>query len=266
MRRGNTIIAIVVGVLALIFFTFAIVYYAVYGILPSMAKSAGEALFGGSASAQNTSSVALETVDCAKVAKVPTIYLPYIKQFAKVYLKGDEAVIIAVIKHESNFRANAISNTGAVGIGQFVAPTAQGLQDSAGLFKGLTITVVPRADKSDERKVTPAEKVAFLQNELTRDSGRLHPEPSIEALAYKMKNALKAQDGNLREAYAKGYHGWRKNKDGTDNAGDKTAAYAAADEIVKTYKTITDGGGCKALKDTPGKLGEDLRKLTTGTY
>ncbi|MCR4277989.1 MAG: C39 family peptidase [Candidatus Berkelbacteria bacterium] len=41
MRRGNAIIAIVIAVLALIFFTFAIVYYAVFGQLFNMDKPTG---------------------------------------------------------------------------------------------------------------------------------------------------------------------------------------------------------------------------------
>lgn len=253
MRRGNTIIAIVVAVLALIFFVFALVYYVIYRQI-NLAKAIGELFIGGSGS--TAQAAVMKPINCGGVA-VPTVYLTYIKQYANRYLGGDYAVIIAVIERESGFNPKDISNSGAVGIAQFVGPTAQGLKDDTekniALFKGLTITVVPRADKSDKHFVTPAEKAAFLQNFPL--SGRLHPLPSIEALAYKMKNALKVQGGNLREAYAINYHTIGKKGE------HKAAAYAAADKIVATYNKINDGGGCQELKDILGKLGEDINKL-----
>ncbi|MEK7170772.1 MAG: transglycosylase SLT domain-containing protein [Patescibacteria group bacterium] len=246
MRRGNAIIAIIVGVLALIFFTFAIIYY-VFTEPIRMAKSIGEALFGGGGSAQAAQSAALEPVDCSGT-KVPKIYLPVIKQAAKRFLGGDEAVIVALVSIESSFNAKDISGTGAVGIAQFTGSTARGTQ-SAGLFKGLKIITVPRANFPT---VTLAEKQSFLA--AYPSEGRLQPNPSIEAAAYKMGFAIKKY-GGVREGYAQGYHRFA-------NESQKADAYSAADKLMKIYEKIKTDGGCKALKDTPGLLGEDIRKLT----
>src|SRR3989344_4033352 len=116
-RPGNAIVAIIVGVVALIFFAFAIVYYT-YSLLPNMAKSIGEALFGGSSATA---------------------------QAAERYLGGDEAALIAVISVEApRFDRTAISGTGAVGLGQFVVPKGpQGAQSlSKFYFQGLPIVRV----------------------------------------------------------------------------------------------------------------------------
>ncbi len=248
-RRGNAIVAIVVGVLALIFFAFAIIYY-IFTFLPSAVKAIGETVLGSSAQGQNASLAALRPVDCSGTS-VPKIYLPVIKQAAKRFLGGDEAMIISLISIESNFRPQAMSGTGAVGIAQFTAPTARGTQE-AGLFKGMTIITVPRADKSSKRLVTAAEQQSFL---LTYpNSGRLYPNPSIEAAAYKISFAVKKY-GSLREGYAQGYHTIGKNGE------HQTAAYAGADRLMAIYNRIRAGGGCRELKDTPGKLGEEIRKL-----
>ncbi|MEK9167674.1 MAG: transglycosylase SLT domain-containing protein [Patescibacteria group bacterium] len=259
MRRGNAILAIIVGVLALIIFAFAIVYY-VFTEPMRMAKSALEMLFGSGGTAQAANMAALKPVDCGNGTSVPPIFLPAIKQAAARYLGGDEAIIIAIIDHESSFDSKAMSKSGAVGIGQFVAQTAQRIKDKTvnkgDVFKGLDIITVPRADKSKERTVTPAERATFLKDHA--DSGRLQPVPSIMAVAYEIGRGLEAQKGNLRDAYAINYHTLGKNGE------HKTVAYATADKIVKTYEDLKKNGGCKALKDTPGKLGEDLRKLTTG--
>src|SRR3989344_2282851 len=90
-RPGNAIVAIIVGVVALIFFAFAIVYYT-YSLLPNMAKSIGEALFGGSSA--TAQAAVMKPVDCGTTTKiqVPELYLPVIKQAAqslsKFYFQG----------------------------------------------------------------------------------------------------------------------------------------------------------------------------------
>lgn len=260
-KPGNAIVAIVVAALALIFFAFAIVYYVVFGQQMQMAKSIGEFLFGGGGSAQASPSAAMEPVDCGNGTTVPRIYLPVIKQAAKQYLGGDEAALIAVISIEApGFDRTAISGTGAVGLGQFVVPGeksggAAGL--SKNFFQNLPITVVPRADKSKVRRVTPAEKEAFRQN--YPQSGRLQPSPSIFASAHLLSIALKNNGGDLRKAYAEGYNGsthlQANGRMEKENAGDRVAV--VYDNLRKP------GGGCKELKDTPGNLGENIRKLTT---
>ncbi|MEK7534992.1 MAG: transglycosylase SLT domain-containing protein [Patescibacteria group bacterium] len=265
MRRGNAIIAIIVGVLALVFFMFAIIYYAVFGQTAQLLKGLGEMLFGGDTTAQAATSAALKPVDCGGGTRVPPIFLPNIKYSADRFLGGDQSVIVALISIESNFHPKDISDYGAVGIAQFTGPTARGAQKptGGGFFKGLTITDVPRADKID-KKVTPEEKQSFLTNIETRNDGRFYPNPSIDAAAYKIGAGIKKY-GGLKEGYAQGYHRWGKNKDGTDKEDQKAASYKAAKKFVDLVEAIRiDGGGCKALKDTPGKLGEDLRKLTTG--
>ncbi|MDP3993249.1 MAG: hypothetical protein Q8Q05_03520 [bacterium] len=256
-RPGNAIIAIVIAVFALIFFAFAIVYYVVFGQQMQMAKSIGEFLFGGGGSAQASPSAAMEPVDCGNGTTVPRIYLPIIKQAAKQYLGGDEAALIALISIEApGFRRDAISRTGAVGLGQFVAPTAQGIQKD-GLFRGLKIIVVPRADKSKKRRVTPAEMDSFRQ--VYPHEGRLQPNPSIFASAYYFSNALRNNGGNIGKAYAEGYNGSTEIQ-----ANGKMEKENAADRVVEVYNNLKKpGGGCKELKDTPGNLGENIRKLTT---
>lgn len=256
MKRGNAIIAMVVAVLALIFFAFAIVFY-VLGQPMQIVKSIGEMLFGGGGSAQAAQSAAMEPVDCGNGTTVPRIYLPIIKQAAKQYLGGDEAALITLISIEApGFRSDAISRTGAVGLGQFVAPTAQGIQKD-GLFRGLKIIVVPRADKSKKRRVTPAEMDSFRQ--VYPHEGRLQPNPSIFASAYYFSNALKNNGGDIRKAYAEGYNG------STDiQANGKMEKENASERVVEVYNNLRKpGGGCKELKDTPGNLGENIRKLTT---
>lgn len=262
MRRGNAILAIIVGVLALIVFAFAIVYY-VFTEPMRMAKGLYDTLFGGGTTAQAAQSAVMEPIDCSG-AKIPKIYLPDIKQASKVFLKGNEAALLAVLDIESKYRADAISGTGAVGLGQFVADTAIGVQ-SAGLFRGLTIKVVPRADKVN-KTVTEPEKQIFRQTYGIHGSsgifeGRLQPSPSIFASAYYLKNALKDHGNDLHAAYAEGYNRSKKVQ-----SNGKMEKENAADRVVAVYNKINSDGGCKALKDTPGKLGEDLRKLTTGAF
>jgi hypothetical protein len=254
MRKGNTVIAIAVGVMALIFFTLALVYY-VIGQPMQLLKSLGEMLFGSSTTAQAATSAALKPVDCGAGTNVPQIYLPVIKQASDRYLGGDTAILIAVMNHESTFNPKAISDTGAVGIGQLTADTARRIQRTSKEFKELLIVTVPRADKSSKHSVTSAEKTTFLQTH--PDSGRLQPVPSIMWMAFEIKRGLDLQGGKLRDAYAINYH---------TLGDDKEAVYATADKIVKTYNDIKTAGGCKALKDSPGKIGEDLRKLTGSSF
>lgn len=242
MKRGNSIIVILVAVSAFMFFIISIVFFA-YTLIPGFVSPfAGQTMMSSATSN-------LETVDCAE-AKIPKLYLPWIKQAAARFLEGDEVIILSVITHESNFNPVAMSDTGAVGISQFVADTANGVK-SAGLFKGLTIIKVPRADKSARSLVTPTEKANFLKT--YPYEGRLQPLPSIDALAYKVGNAIKKY-GDLREGYAQGYHTLGK------NGQHSVAAYSAADKIMSTYNKLKESGGCKELKDTPGTLGEELRK------
>lgn len=245
-KPGNAIVAIVIAVFAFIFFAFAIVYF-VFAQPMRIAKSIGELLFGGGGSAQAAQSAAFEPVDCSGTS-VPKIYLPVIKHSAQRFLGGDEAIMIALISVESNFHPKDISDTGAVGIAQFTGPTAQGIK-SAGMFKGLEIVTVPRANFPT---VTTAEKLSFLTT--YPNEGRLQPNPSIEASAYKIGFAIKKY-GDLKEGYAQGYHRF-------SNDAQKADAYSAAEKLVKIYIKIKADGGCKALQDTPGQLGEDIRKLT----
>lgn len=248
-RRGNTIIAIVVGVLALTFFAFAIVYY-LFTLVPNAVKAVYEALFGGGAPvAGATASATMQPIDCSG-AKIPKIYLPVIKQAAARYLDGDEAKLIAVISFESDFSAADISNTGAVGLGQWVVDDKTWDAQKNGPFKGLLIKVVPRVDRLH---ITETEKQSFRVT--YPQEGRLQPEPNILATAYDLKKDLKLKNGDFRLAYAEVY-----------NAEGAPKQYQNADKMMAIYNKITGDGGCKALKDTPGKLGEDLRKLQTAGH
>jgi hypothetical protein len=255
-RRGNAVIAIVVAVLALIFFAFAIVYY-VLGQQMLIAKSIGEMLFGGGTSAQAAQSAALEPVDCGNGTSVPRIYLPIIKQAAKQYLGGDEAALIAVISIEApGFRRDAISGTGAVGLGQFVVPRGPDGEQSLSkyYFQNLLIKRVPRAKYPT---VTPAEKESFRQT--YPNEGRLQPSPSIFASAHLLGNAIK-KHGDLHKGYAEGYNGSTAVRAGY---GGRMEKEVASDRVIEVYNNLRKpGGGCKELKDTPGQLGENLRKLT----
>lgn len=248
-KSGNVIVAVIVGGLAFIAFVLALILYIIFpqGLL---AKS----IFGTYLGSANAQSANLATTDCSG-AKIPTGYLPWIKQAAAEYLDGDEAKLIAVIQFESHFRPDAISDTGAVGLGQFVVPGdksggAAGL--SRDFFQNLPIIRVPRADKSSQNKVTPDEKKAFLQT--SPQSGRLQPGPAIMATAHKLKIALKTNNGDFRLAYALGYNG---------EPGD--AKYQHADTVVGIYNQIKADGVCKELKDTPGKLGADLKAATAAS-
>jgi len=245
-KKGSAVIAVVVGVVAFIFFAFAIVYYQ-FTLLNYVVKTASELLFGGGTTAGTVSSAVMQPVDCTGV-KIPKIYLPVIKQNAKRFLGGDEAIVIALISIESDFNYKDLSSTGAVGIAQFTGPTARDSQ-GAGMFKGLKIITVPRANFPT---VTPAEKLSFLTT--YPYEGRLQPSPSIEASAHKIGSAIKKY-GGLREGYAQGYHRF-------SNETEKNAAYSAADKLTKVYNKIKSGGGCKELKGIPGKLGEDIRQIT----
>jgi len=257
-RPGNAIVAIIVGVVALIFFAFAIVYYT-YSLLPNMAKSIGEALFGGSSA--TAQAAVMKPVDCGTTTKiqVPELYLPVIKQAAKRYLGGDEAALIAVISVEApRFDRTAISGTGAVGLGQFVVPKGpQGAQSlSKFYFQGLPIVRVPRANPP---KVTTSEKQAFRDN--YPNEGRLQYSPSIFASAHLLGNAVKKYNGDVGKAYAEGYNGST-----AIQSNGKMEKENASERVVKIYNSLNTDGGCKALQDTPGKLGEDLRKAANVAF
>ena len=243
MSRGNSVIVIIVGIMALLIFILSIVFYAFSLIAGFVSPFSSRNLVSGT-------TANLETVDCSG-AKIPKVYLPWIKQSAARFLGGDEAALLAVISIESNYNREAISSTGAVGLGQFVYPTAVGVQKNAGLFKGLQLILVPRADKKD-KLVTEAEKQSFRQG--YPYEGRLNAEASILATGYYFGNAVKKYNGDIKTAYAEGYNGSNKIQ-----ANGKTEKENASTRLLAIYNDLKSGGSCQELNKNPGQLGEELR-------
>lgn len=226
-QRGSagTAVAIVVAILALVFLGLGLAILQNWN-LATILKAGVEGPYQTDGTQSKLAPVG-EMIDCSGT-KVPKRYLPWVKEGANRWVGGDQAALIAVITFESaGWQEKAISNTGAVGLGQFIAATARTKQE----FKGLKIITVPRADKSKVRRVTDAEKNVFRTT--YPYSGRLQPGPSILASAEYLKYALAAQGGDLYKAYLKVY-----NNETPPNT-------KAADRVVAIYNSLKDGGGCK---------------------
>lgn len=217
MRRPGFVFIIIPIVIIILFLGLAIAFFAYFRIA-SFAKSSG---------GRSDTVLSGQTINCADVTQIPKEYFPWVKEGADRWLRGDQAKLVAVITLESKWKREAISPTGAVGLGQFIARTARSKQS----FKGYKITTVPRADRVNKR-VTEAEKEAFRQNYPT--SGRFQPGPSILGTAELLSYALKRANNDFHKAYAEGYNGEK---------GD--AKYRNADKVIAIYKQLKEGGGCK---------------------
>lgn len=178
-----------------------------------------------------------EKYSCSDVTKVPKAYMPWVKEAAKKYLGGDEALVIAIVSVENNsWNPKSISSTGAVGIGQFVAKTASQYKIKPwDPFFGMRIIKVPRADNVKYR-VTKAEKESFRVK--YADSGRLQPGPSIMALALHFHILMKNNNADIKNTYAKYYHTYG------DDGSQKALADSVAEKLYNNYLKIK-ASGCK---------------------
>ncbi|MDO8650100.1 MAG: transglycosylase SLT domain-containing protein [Candidatus Berkelbacteria bacterium] len=218
MRRGNAIIAIVVGVLALIFFIFAIVYYAVFGLLPKLDKPTS----GG------TSINCAGSIDYVKDPQ----YLVWVKDAASKYLGGDEAILIALIQAESSWNPQAGAPTSSArGLGQFIDDSARGWPEFTG---------------GDDKRGTiwPGGKIYDKPTfESHPDDARYDAKRSIYAAAHYFGLNMEKYNNDPIQAYMKGYHKY-------SNAKEEAEARIGADRMMDTYNKLKNSGNCSQTGQT----------------
>jgi soluble lytic murein transglycosylase-like protein len=185
----------------------------------------------GSLTRNNPGYTGGQRTNCANV-KVPTDYLPWVKDAASKYLNGDEAMIIALIQIESSWNPQStMSSSGATGLGQFVYLTAKGIPEFAG-----------GTDKSGR---TWPKGNLYNQKPPPADDARFDPERSIYAsarfLSAKLQEKAAGMTGTdaLYNAYIYGYHGGC-------NLGGKHCeeAKTGGQRLINTYNQLIQSGQC----------------------
>lgn len=226
MRRGNAIVAIIIAVLALIFFTFAIVYYAVFGQLFNMDKPAGN----------GTGTNCAGSIDYVKDPQ----YLVWVKDAASKYLGGDEAILVALIQTESSWNPkNGAPTSSARGLGQFIDGSARGWPELTG---------------GDDKHglIWPGGKIYDKPTfESHPDDARYDAKRSIYAAAHYFGLSMERYNNDPVQAYMKGYHTFK-------NDAQEAEAKKGSDRMMETYNKLTNSGNCSQTgqpsSTTPGNV------------
>ncbi len=174
--------------------------------------------------------------DCSNLSNVPSEFIAWIQEAADKYLDGDQAKLAAVIEKESSWQTDAISDTGAVGLGQFIASTALDRKEfgnnifrpedrNGPLLKGTKKTYT----------LTPEDKNTFRQKH--PEDERLNARKSIMATAEYLAYCLGARNGDFHKAYAEKYNG---------ESGDRK--YENADRVIGAYNNLINSEQCTTEK------------------
>jgi len=150
-------------------------------------------------------------------------YLPWVADAAGKYLKGDQAILIALIQTESSWDPKAGAGTSsAAGLGQFISSTARGYKEfTGGQIDGITWAPGKVYDNPDSNS----------------DDARFDPKRSIYAAGRKFGNDMKRYGDNPVEAYMRGYHTYKNDQQ-------KAEAQKGADRMMAAYTKLRTDGGC----------------------
>jgi murein DD-endopeptidase MepM/ murein hydrolase activator NlpD len=151
-------------------------------------------------------------------------FLPWVSDAAAKYLRGDQAVLIALIQTESSWNPTAAAQgSSAAGLGQFVTGTARGYKEFVG---------------GDDKNgiIWPAGTVYDNPDEQPGDA-RFDPKRSIYAAAHKFGSDMQRHNHDPETAYIEGYHTHRNDEQ-------LKAAQAGAKRLLEAYQALRAGGDC----------------------
>jgi|GEM_PF-6823418 len=168
------------------------------------------------------SSVALNCGNASDFVKNPE-WLPWVSDAAGRYLKGDQAILIALIQTESRWDPKAgAGSSSATGLGQFTDGTARGYKEfTGGVVDGIT---------------WPPGTI-YSNPSPNQDDARFDPKRSIYAAARKFGNDMKRHNDDPEKAYIESYHTHSNDKQLRE-------AQAGAKRMMETYNKLKSGGGC----------------------
>lgn len=183
-------------------------------------------------------------INCSDVKNVSAEWLGYVADAANLYLKGDQAALVALIQIESSWNPKAENNeSSARGLGQFIDRTARGYKEFVGGDDD------PRDDWPGPSKTWPAGKIYDnpSYNEHP-DDARFDPKRSIYAAGHLLGGHLKDYPGSVGDAYEFGYHGG-------STAEQKAEAKEGRGRLMEAYTELLNGGGCKEAEIIAGNEG-----------
>ena len=184
------------------------------------------------------------SINCSDVENVSAELLGYVADAANLYLKGDQAALVALIQIESSWNPKAENNeSSARGLGQFIDRTARGYKEFVGGDDD------PRDDWPGPSKTWPAGKIYDnpSYNEHP-DDARFDPKRSIYAAGHLLGGHLKDYPGSVGDAYEFGYHGG-------STAEQKAEAKEGRGRLMEAYAELLNGGGCKEAEIIAGNEG-----------
>lgn len=195
-QRGSAlVIAVIAAAIAIIFFGFAIALEANYR---------GEEIekYAGSA-------------NCTTVSYVPADDASWVSDAAAKHLAGNEAALIALIKIESGWNAQAANpGSSATGLGQFTTGTAKGYKEFVGGTDNVGIDW-PAGGSLDKSPSDP----------------RFDPKRAIYATADLLSVYMVKYGNNLHDAYYFGYHGF-------SNSAQQQESSQGADRLMVAYNDL----------------------------
>lgn len=151
-------------------------------------------------------------------------FLPWVSDAAGKYLRGDQAVLIALIQTESSWNPDASApGSSAAGLGQFVTATARGYKEFVG-GDDKNGTVWPAGTIYDNPDSQPSD-------------ARFDPKRSIYAAAHKFGADMRRHNHSPETAYIESYHTHR-------NEEQLRAAQAGAKRLMDAYNKLRAGGDC----------------------
>lgn len=195
------------------------------------------------------------TLDCSGAASVPADYMPWVKDAAKKYLKGDEALLIAVIQQESGWNPtekniNEDKSKGvithAVGLGQFQPRTAKEWPEFAG---------------GDDKNGTAWPAGVIYDGVPPSNDARFDPKRSIYAVAHYLYTSAKSQGGDYFLGYEKVYHGGASGPAARQTLETKYATIKKGCTPTGNGGTLVAGGkGCSAIAGNAAAIANQLTK------
>ncbi|QQG49743.1 MAG: M23 family metallopeptidase [Candidatus Berkelbacteria bacterium] len=151
-------------------------------------------------------------------------YLPWVGNASAIYLKGDQAVLIALIQTESSWNPKASAKgSSAAGLAQFVTGTASGYPEFVG--------------GNDKHGTTWDGGKVYPNPDEHPDDARFDPERSIYAAAHKFGADMKKYKDDPEQAYIEGYHTHK-------NDAQLKEAQAGAKRMMDAYNKLKSGGNC----------------------
>ncbi|MFA7308981.1 MAG: transglycosylase SLT domain-containing protein [Patescibacteria group bacterium] len=196
-------------------------------------------------------------VSCTGTGEVYAKYMPDIKAAVEEFPSVNEAQLIALIEHESaNWKEDAISSSGAIGLGQFVFKTANADNNVKDIFGK-----VYKVEAVDNLNITEVEKEAFRVKHGPSSSepdGRFDAKKSILAAAAYLNYQLGRDgfDGSFKKAYIDGYHG----HGGKNEQKQLKEAQEGWARIKAKYDALMSGeGSCERVANTEPFSGSYLK-------